>query len=105
VAVSLSLGSFPRGNVDDPRLGFRPAFFDTTTFAIHLSRYKDGRPAPFYLLDGLPGDLVVARSMFGRPIAGKATLIRGFERNGFFYTQSAAARAAAEWIPTAETSR
>jgi hypothetical protein len=105
VAVSLSLGSFPRGNVDDPRLGFRPAFFDTTTFAIHLSRYKDGRPAPFYLLDGLPEDLVVARSMFGRPIAGKATLIRGFERNGFFYTQSAAARAAAEWIYATETSR
>jgi len=105
VAVSLILGPFRRGSIDDPRLGFRPAFLDTTTFAIHLSRYKDGRPAPFYLLDGLPDDLVAARSIFGRPIAGKATLICGFERNGFFYTQSTAARAATEWIPATEISR
>ena len=84
----------------NPSLGFRPAFLDTTTFAIHLSRYADGRPAPFYLLDGLPDDLVVARSMFGRAVAARATLVLGFERNGFFYTRSAAARAATEWIPS-----
>jgi len=103
----------------NPSLGFRPAFLDTTTFAIHLSRYADGRPAPFYLLDGLPDDLVVARSMFafylldglpddlvvarsmfGRAVAARATLVLGFERNGFFYTRSAAARATTEWIPS-----
>ena len=96
--------SLPRGNVDDPRLGFHPAFLDTATFAIHLSRYADGRPAPYYVLDGLPSDLVVARSMFGRAVAAKATLVLGFERNGFFYTRSAAARAAAEWIRATESS-
>ena len=78
-------------------LGFRPAYFDMGTCAIHLSRYSDGRPAPFHVLDGLPRDLVVGRSMFGRAIAAKATLITGFERGGFFYTRSAATRAAAEW--------
>jgi hypothetical protein len=84
-------------NGENARLGFHPAFLDTATFSIHLSRYADGRPAPFHLLDGLPNDVVVARSMFGRVVAAKATLVSGFERNGFFYTRSAAARAAAEW--------
>jgi len=31
-------------------------------------------------------------------VAAKATLIAGFERQGYFYTRSAAARAAAEWV-------
>jgi hypothetical protein len=79
-------------------LGFRPAFLDTATFSIHLSRYADGQPAPFHLLDGLPDEVVVARSVFGsRILAAKATLVPGFERKGFFYTAPAAARAAAEW--------
>lgn len=88
-------GGFSSGNA---RLGFRPAFLDTTTFKVHLSRFADGRSAPFHLLDGLPGELVVARSTLGHVVAAKATLIPGFERNGFFYTRSAAARAAAECI-------
>jgi hypothetical protein len=91
-------GGCSQGNA---RLGFRPAFLDTATFTMHLSRFADGRPAPFHLLDGLPGELVVARSALGRVVAAKATLISGFERNGFFYTRSAAARAAAEWTPAA----
>ena len=57
-------------------LGFQPAFLDTATFSIHLSR------------EVIPEGLVA-----------KATLIPGFERNGFFYTRSAAARAVAEWTP------
>lgn len=78
-------------------LGFHPAFLDTETFSIHLSRFADGRPAPFHLLDGLPDEVVVTRSIFGRVVAAKSTLVSGFERNGFFYTRSAAARAVADW--------
>jgi hypothetical protein len=78
-------------------LGFHPAFLDTATFAIYLSRFADGRPAPFHMLDGLPDEVVLVRSTSGRVVAAKATLISGFERNGFFYTRTAAARAAAEW--------
>jgi hypothetical protein len=78
-------------------LGFHPAFLDTGTFAIYLSRFADGRPAPFHMLDGLPDEVVVARSTSGRVVAAKGTLVSGFERNGFFYTRTAAARAAAEW--------
>jgi hypothetical protein len=31
-------------------------------------------------------------------IAAKATLVRGFERNGYFYTTRAATRATKEWV-------
>jgi len=54
-----------------------------------------------HLLDGLPDDVVVERAASGRVLAAKDTLISGFERNGFFYTRSAAARAAAQWGRTA----
>jgi hypothetical protein len=82
---------------ENRNLGFRPAFFDFATQTIYLSRFANGRPAPFHMLDGLPEEVVVDRSPSGRVISAKATLLSGFERNGFFYTRSAAARAAAEW--------
>jgi hypothetical protein len=78
-------------------LGFKPAFLDFETQVIYPSRFAVGRPAPFHLLDGLPREVVVDRAPSGRVIAAKATLISGFVRNGFFYTRSAAAHAAAEW--------
>ena len=78
-------------------LGFRPAFLDPSTFAIHLSRFADGGLAPVHLLDGLPDEVVVDRIASGRAVAAKASLIAGFERNGFFYTRESAARACADW--------
>ena len=81
-------------------LGFRPAFLDFATQTLYLSRFADGRLAPFHLLDGLPDAVVVDRLACGRVTATKATLISGFERNGYFYTRSAARRAAAEWVCT-----
>jgi hypothetical protein len=78
-------------------LGVHPAFLDTTTCTVYRSRFADGRPAPFHMLDGLPDELIVARSASGRVVAAKGSLVSGFERNGFFYTRAAAARAAAEW--------
>ena len=53
-------------------LGFRPALLDYTTMTIYWS------------FDGLAGP-------------PKLTLVAGFERNGFFYTRSAAERAARDW--------
>jgi hypothetical protein len=78
-------------------LGFKPAFFDFATQTIYPSRFADGRLAPFHILDGLPEEVVVDRLPSGRVIAAKATLISGFVRNGFFYTRTAAAKAATEW--------
>jgi hypothetical protein len=82
---------------DSCGLGFRPAFLDFETQTIYPSRFANGLPAPFHVLDGLPDDVVIDRAPSGRVIAAKATLITGFVRNGFFYTRTAAARAAAEW--------
>jgi hypothetical protein len=83
-------------------LGFKPAFLDFETQTIYLSRFVDGRPAPFHLLDGLPDEVVVDRATSGRVVTAKATLISGFVRNGFFYTRTAAARAVREWATTEE---
>jgi hypothetical protein len=78
------------------RLGFRPAFLDFATLAIYPSRFADGRPAPFHLLDGLPDEVVKLR-VDARVISAKSTIIAGFERGGFFYTRTAAARACEQW--------
>jgi hypothetical protein len=67
-------------------LGFHAAFLDYATMRIYPSRFADGRPAPFHLLDGLPNE-----------IRAKPTVISGFERAGFFYTRRAAARACEQW--------
>ena len=89
-----STGGCSQGNAG---LGFRPAFFDCGTCAIHLSRFRDGRLAPFHLLEGLPDEAVAIRAEDGRVLAAKAGIVAGFERAGFFYTRAAAARAVREW--------
>jgi hypothetical protein len=78
-------------------LGFRPAFLDFETQTVYPCRFANGMPAPFHLLDGLPDEVIVDRAPTGRAITAKATLISGFVRNGYFYTRTAAAKAAAEW--------
>ena len=79
------------------RLGFSPAFLDCATMCIHRARFVDGRPAPYHCLDGLPDEAVVRRQPSGRVALAKPTLISGFERGGFFYTRTAAARSCEQW--------
>lgn len=73
--------------------GFRPAFLDSLSGTIHLSRFADGRLAPMHLLDGLPAELIRQRSASGRVLAVSKRLIAGFERDGRFYTRAQAAAA------------
>lgn len=75
--------------------GFRPAFLDTETDTIYRSRFADGRPAPFHLLDGLPDALVLARAAGGRVLSVKSTVISGFVRGGCFFDREQAAAAVA----------
>ena len=77
--------------------GFQPAFFDFLSQTIYISVFADGTPAPFHVLEGLPRELIIDRARSGRVVATKATLLKGYERNGYFYTTTAAARAIAEW--------
>jgi hypothetical protein len=73
--------------------GFLPAFLDTSTGSIHLSRFADGRMALIHLLDGLPEQLVLQRGAFDRVIAVKSSVTAGFFRDGRFYTREQAAQA------------
>ncbi len=77
---------------ENRQAGFRPAFMDVDTRRVYESRYADGRPAPFHLLDGLPDELVVARSDNGRIAAVKSSVIAGFVRAARFYSREEAAR-------------
>ncbi len=71
--------------------GFSPAFLDTATGTVYMSRFRDGRPAPVHLLEGLPEELVTARTV-GRVVVS-ARVTAGFVRNGQFYTREQTARA------------
>jgi hypothetical protein len=73
--------------------GFSPAFLDTETRRVYVSRFADGRPAPFHLIDGLPGEVVVARHLSGGVARIKCTVVSGFLHCGRFYTRAEAAAA------------
>ena len=71
--------------------GFHPAFLDTRSGVVHLSRFADGRPAPCHLIQGLPPDLVLKGTGDGQSkIAGNC--IAGFFLGGRFYTRDQAAK-------------
>jgi hypothetical protein len=89
----LGTGGVSAGNQSE---GFRPAFLDTDTDTVYLSRFSDGRPAPFHLLDGLPDELVLQRNASGSVDAVRASVVSGFVRAGRFYSRQEAAQAVAE---------
>ena len=72
-------------------LGFRPAFRDTKTGLIYISRFANGTIAPVHMLDGLPQELVVNRSSNGKVVAVKDSVTAGFVLKGQFYTREQAA--------------
>ena len=72
-------------------LGFRPAFMDLHSRVVYASRFADGRPAPFHVIDGLPDELVLARCASGRILAVKASVVSGFVRDGQFFSREEAA--------------
>jgi len=76
--------------------GFRPAFLDTDTNTVYLSRFSNGEPAPFHLLDGLPDELVLRRNAAGKVDAVKSAIVSGFVRAGHFYSREEASYALAE---------
>ena len=73
--------------------GFRPAFMDMQTSHVYPSRFADGRPAPFHMLDGLPDEVVSARDVSGRVASIKSSVVSGFLRMGRFFTREEAAAA------------
>jgi hypothetical protein len=82
-------------------LGFRPAFRDADTGRVYASCFGDGRPAPVHLYDGLPDDVVIARTASGHVTAVKGSLVSGFVRGSRFYTREEAAAAVRDTVPAA----
>lgn len=74
------------------RRGFLPAFLETHSGEVYLSRFADGRLAPVHLLDGLPPALVTKRTPAGRVSAILGSVIAGFVRAGQFYTREQTAK-------------
>jgi len=72
--------------------GFIPAFFDTETQAVNISRFSNGFPAPIHLLDGVPEEWVVRRDHAGKVTAIKSSIIVGFIREGKFYSREEVSR-------------
>jgi hypothetical protein len=72
-------------------MGFQPAFADRETGRVHLSRFADGRLAPCHLLDGLPAEVVLARSERGCVIRVKGSVVSGFVHDERFYIRDEAA--------------
>ena len=72
--------------------GFLPAFMYTQTRVVYPSRFADGRPAPFHLLDGLPDEVVMVRHGSGRVASVKPSVVSGFLSNGRFFTRDEAAQ-------------
>lgn len=72
--------------------GFKPAFLDTATGRTYRSCFADGREAPVHVLDGLPDDIVMARTSSGQVFCAKPSLSAGFLRKGRFYSREEVAR-------------
>ena len=75
-------------------LGFRPAFMDEETGIVYRSCFSDGQPAPFHLLDGLPEEVVLTRTLAGRVATVKSSVVSGFVLEQQFYTREQAAACA-----------
>ena len=73
--------------------GFIPAFCDSVTGRVEISRLPNGQPAPIHMIEGLPKSWIVHRDATAKPTAIKHSVVAGFVREGCFYTRSQAAEA------------
>ncbi len=73
--------------------GFTPAFYDSETGQVEISRFVNGQPAPLHIIEGLPKSWVVERDADSRATAIKHSVIAGFVYQGCFYTRTQAAEA------------
>ena len=84
---------------NNAQANFSPACQDAGTGQVEISRFKNGQPAPFHLLDGLPDEWIVERDVGGRGVNVKANVVSGFLRLGEFFTR----QEAAEFMQQVET--
>jgi len=66
---------------------FIPAFRDSVTGEVCLSRFEDGSTAPVHMLDGMPDHWVIKRDEDNHVVRIKGSIIAGFIRDGKFYSR------------------
>ena len=74
---------------------FIPAFMDTQTGNVYLSRFPNGMPAPIHILVGLPDSLTETNGASGAALSIKSSVISGFVREKIFYSREEAVQIAA----------
>ena len=85
------------GQSDDQYVSvFIPAYYDTKTDTVYLSRYKNGSVAPVHVLDSIPDELMRQDAHSGEL---SRQVIVGFVFNDKFYTRAQALEA---WNQLAE---
>lgn len=70
---------------------FVPAFLDTCTGQVYLSRFDDERIAPIHLHESLPAELLQKNENTGQATMLKASVTAGFVHRGRFVTRQQAA--------------
>ena len=75
--------------------GFVPAFKNSECGEVVVSCFRDGRTAPFHMIDGLPEHWIAEWDQHGKAVEIKSTVISGFVRLGEFFTRQEAAEAVA----------
>ena len=93
---NLAFSGTPGVSRENRSSGFRPAFYDSETERVEISRFMNGQPAPIHMIDGLPENWIVERDADFRAIAIKRSVTAGFVRGDIFYTRSQAAEAVLE---------
>jgi len=69
------------------RARFIPAFRDSATGEVCLSRFEDGSTAPVHMLDGMPDHWVIERDEDNHVVRIKGSIIAGFIRDGKYYSR------------------
>jgi len=90
---NLAFFGTPGVSYENRDYGFLPAFCDSVTGRVELSRLQNGQLAPIHTIEGLPESWIVKRDAASKAMAIKHSVVAGFVRDGCFYTRSQAARA------------
>ncbi|MGI9315696.1 MAG: hypothetical protein ACR2QW_00070 [bacterium] len=72
---------------NNSKSGFRPAFLNSKSGRVEISRMESGCPAPVHLIDWLPREWASTIGKDGSVKSLIPEIISGFSRNGTFYTR------------------
>ena len=88
------------GGVSQTNAGYNfiPAFLDHESGEVEISKFRNGMPAPFHSLDGLPESWIAEKDASGQVVRVRDSVISGFVRLGRFFTREQAAEFVTECV-------